>query len=99
MPSYVILALCRSTALELDLHSSSPSLVSELVTLGFSWTDHSAELTWIPSSAVGAIRIASHILDQVLQRTLVARLLALTQIRRHDGLVLWLDALWNVWPN
>lgn len=40
-------------------------------------------LTWIARSAVGTQAVAWHILDEVLQRPLVARLLALVQHRGH----------------
>lgn len=42
-----------------------------------------AMLTWIARSTVGTHTVAGHILNEVLQRPLVARLLALVQDRGH----------------
>lgn len=40
-------------------------------------------LTWITRSTVGADAVSRHVLDEVLQGPLVARLLALVQHRGH----------------
>lgn len=42
-----------------------------------------AMLTWVARATVGTYTVAGHILDEILQRPLVARLLALVQHRGH----------------
>jgi hypothetical protein len=69
-----------STALAAaDLRSNSPILY----TVNASSRVCAEMLTWVPRATVGASAVARDRLDQVLERALIARLLALVQSRCH----------------
>lgn len=60
----------------------APTCPSCALSVDWPWKRGVAALAWIARSAISTNAISGHILDQVLQRPLVARLLALVQ---HGG--------------
>jgi hypothetical protein len=63
-----------------DLHSSLPILYQRISSRNLSIFN---QLTWIPSLTVRANIVPRHTFNQILQRPLIARLLAFAQSRRH----------------